>query len=195
MSVIAQIEDAMINRLRTTLQATGYKVDVDSYAGQLEDDRGVRRLPAVWLYFEGGGEPKPVGTSRQKWLIPLTWSILIATQNLRGEREARTGLVAGTRNELGSYQLQSDVRRSLINQDFGLPIDQMRPGKTKALSVGKQDGGISVYSLQCHTKYVEIMPEAAANASDPDWLRTGLNYFLQPDDGKVDASDLVTLNP
>lgn len=195
MNVIAQIEDAILARLTATLPAAGYKLLIASYAGDLEHDgsEAIRQLPAVWVFFESGGDPKPVGTSRLKWRIPLTYSLIVATRNLRSDRDSRHGGQQGARIEVGSYQLLSDARRTLLNQDLGLPIANLEPGRVRSLSIGRGDRGVSVYAQYIHTAYVETLPAAASDPAAPDWLRAGLHYHLLPDDGKADASDLVTL--
>ncbi|WP_288843463.1 phage protein Gp37 [uncultured Deefgea sp.] len=189
-AIIAQLEDKMLNALKTQLPTGGYKPLVTTYGGELDAEwaEGVRQLPAVWLFCEGGGEPTPYGTSKEKWLIPLTWSVIVATRNLRGERDARHGVQVGGHFEVGSYQLLTDVRRVLMNQDFNLAVQHLKPGRLRSLGINGGQRGMSVYAQQFHTAYIETLSKPAS-----DLTSIKLDFVLKPGDEVVDGSDLITL--
>jgi hypothetical protein len=85
-----------------------------------------------------------------------------------------------------------DARRMLLNQDFGLAIERLTPGAVKTLYNVRMNGlAMSVFSQEWHTAFM-IDPEPT-DPTAPDWLRLGINYYLQPDDGVADASDVITL--
>lgn len=185
--MIPQIEDAIISRIQGAT-GLGYTLKtVASYSGEFDEDlnAAVRWFPAVWVAFSSAATPKR--KSEKKWLVPLTFTIFIATQNVRGERVARHGEVGA----VGSYQVLTDIQALLLGQDLGLAIDPLTPGEVENLFSGRRmSQAMSVLSQQWHTEYVLTQPTPADLA---DLLKVGMNYHLQPDDGASDASDLVTL--
>jgi len=199
--VISQIEDAIIARITAANTATpglGYKLSgVTSYGGELDDDlaRVVRTFPAVWVAFAGAGKPKAVAASRDKWLLPATFAVMVAARNVRGERDTRHGLsVNGVIKEVGAYQMLQDISLLLINTDLGLPIAYLKPGAIRTLYNTKLNGqGMAVFVREWHTEYVETQPRTPIDPTDPMWLKMGINYYLMPGDDVADASDLTTL--
>lgn len=191
MSLIAQIEDAMIARLKSA-QGLGYVPQVASYGGEFDGElpNVIRKFPAFWVVLKNIGTPKALGTSRDKWMIPLTFAVLAGARNIRGERETRHG--GAGEGEVGVYQMLSDAQALLLNQDLGLAIDPFVPGAVHTLYNTKMGGnGLAVFAQEWHSKYV--LSAASLTAQLPDLLSVGMTYFLQPDDGRVDASDTVTL--
>lgn len=196
--MITDIEDAVLARIRAANDGRlGYQVaSIDTYGGEFDDDLNqvIRRLPAIWVVYAGGGKPSPVGTHKDKWRMPATFSVLVGARNVRGEPFSRRGLeVGGQVAEVGAYRMLEDTRRMLLNQDLGLEIAPFQPGAVKTLYNTRLNNlAMAVFAQEWHTAFMAA-PESTA-ATDPDWLRTGLNYYLQPDDGRADASDLVTLS-
>lgn len=191
MSIVAQIEDAIIARIKAAT-GMGYTPQVGSYGGEFDGELPVviRQFPAFWVTFKSAGKPTPVGTARDKYLVPLTFAVLAGARNVRGERATRHGGAAA--HEVGVYQMLADAQTLLLRNDFGLEIDPLSPGSVHTLYNSKLNNqGIAVFAQEWHTKYV--MSEARVLAPLPDLLAVGLNYFLQPDDGRMDASDDVTL--
>ncbi|WP_334158710.1 DUF1834 family protein [Oryzomicrobium sp.] len=202
--MIAQIEDAILARLAAANDGRlGYKVaTLETYGGEFDDDiaQVVRKLPGIWVVYAGGGKPVPWGASKTKWKMPATFAVMVGARSVRSEPFSRRGLtVGGQVKEPGAYHMLEDARRILLNQDFGLPIARFEPGAVKTLYNLKLNNlALSVFAQEWHTAFI-VEPEAV-EALGPngvvadDWLRIGLNYYLQPDDGKPDASDLVTLS-
>lgn len=188
MSIIAQIEDAIINRIKTAA-GLGYVLQyVESYGGQLDDDtfETVRSLPAVWVTFAGCDKPKQRGENL--FLADAHFVLIMGARNIRGEREGRVGSIG----EVGVYQMIDDMGKLLMMQDLGLPIDHFRPGRIRTLYNQKlQNNGLAVFTQEWHTK-IQLSP---ASPQEDDWLRMGLNYMLKPGDGVADASDQITLSP
>ena len=199
--MIAEIEDAIIARItaaNAAIPGLGYKLTgVTSYGGELDEDlaRVVRTFPAVWVTFAGAGKPKAVGTARDKWLTPATFTVMVAARNVRGERDTRHGLtVGGVIKEVGAYQMLQDVSLLLINTDLGLPIAFLRPGAIRTLYNSKLNGqGMAVFAREWHTEYIESQPRTPIDPTDPMWLKMGINYYLKPGDNIADAADLTTL--
>ncbi|MDD4930476.1 MAG: DUF1834 family protein [Gallionella sp.] len=195
MSLVAQIEDAIIAKLKAA-QNLGYVPQVASYGGEFDGELPavIRKFPAFWVVLKSIGTPKAIGTSRDKWMIPLTFAVLAGARNIRGERETRHGGVGA--GEVGVYQLLSDAQALLLNQDLGLEIDLFVPGAVHTLYNTKLGGnGLAVFAQEWHTKYVLSAATAAGNLPSqlPDLLAVGMNYHLQPEDGIADATDNVTL--
>jgi phage gp37-like protein len=191
--MIAEIEDALVAAVKSA--DFGYKLGtVASYGGELGgDDKAlallVRQFPAVWVTFKGESDPKPVGTARNKWKAAADFMLLVATHSPRGERFTRHSANATT--EVGAYQIIKDTRLLLLNQDLNLAIDHFKPGAVKSLFNKKLLAqSMAVFSLELKTQYAISQP---AEANQPDWLRTGFNYYLKPGDNIADATDLITL--
>lgn len=186
--MIAQIEDALINAVKGA-QGLGYSLrTVASYGGEFDSDllTVVNAFPAVWVSFAGHGQPKRLG--EKKWRVPVSFSVLAGARNVRGEVATRRG---GAFGEVGSYQMLEDLQALFLGQDFGLAITPFTPGRVHSLFNGKlREMLLSVYAQEWHTDYILTQPEPAA----VDLLKIGMDYYLQPDDGTADASDLVSLS-
>jgi phage gp37-like protein len=196
--MIAQIEDAILARIGAANDGRlGYKIAaIETYGGDFDEELAqvVRRFPGVWVVYAGGGKPVPYGTGKVKWKMPATFAVMVGARSVRSEPFSRRGLEAsdGTIVEPGAYHLLEDCRRILLNADFGLEIARFEPGAVRTLYNTKLNGlAFSIFAQEWHTAFI-VEPETVEG---DDWLRTGFNYYLQPDDGKADASDLITLNP
>jgi phage gp37-like protein len=183
--VISAIEDAIILRLKKLK----YFLEVQSYSGEFDEEglaEVVRRYPAAWITYAGGGKPKRM--SGTKWLTPANFVVMVAARNVRNDLATRHG----DSREVGSYQMIHDVRGLLLGQDFdGMKIEPLSPGSTRTLyntRLGQK--ALSVYAIEFTTAYVEeVMSEEVVG----DLLKVGLNYIIKPGDDVVDASDVVTL--
>ncbi|MEW6562716.1 MAG: phage protein Gp37 [Pseudomonadota bacterium] len=168
-----------------------YKADVESYGGEFDGDlmQVVRRFPAFWVTYSGSGKSTPVGTSKDKWLKPVTFVVMAGAYNTRGEADRRRGVtVNGVVVEAGVYQMLNDARDLLIRQDFGLAISPLTPGAERTLfNTVMTDRGISVFAQEWHTQFVVNTPTEAA----VDLLRIGMTYTGVPGNKPV-VSDLLT---
>lgn len=217
---VAVTELAIIARLRDGL---GRLVrSVDSYAGELDEDAAIviRSFPAAWVTFAGVDKTQPYGTSRRQHKVDAKFVVIVGERSIRNGAASRHGGPGAV--EHGSYLLMTAVRRLLTQQDMGLPIEPLRPGRVRTLYNTKIEGlAVSAFACEFSTAWVEGAlerdywpnpqpPSTDPNAPpvenpdegfwdqggktgpvDPDWLRTGLNYSLQPDDGNVDAQDII----
>ena len=207
---ITAIEAAIVTRLQAGL---GKMVtEVASYAGELDDDlpNVVRRFPAAWVTFGGISKTEPYGTSKEKHKATGQFVVMVGTRNLRGGSAARQG-----QDGIGSNQLVMAVRRLLTQQDLGLEIAHLKPGKVRTLYNTRIEGvALQVFACEFDTTWIETaLPNntwpAPDNTGHPDiafaayqgrldapatdWLTVGLNFHLTPDDGKADSSDQLTL--
>jgi phage gp37-like protein len=197
--MFALIEDAMAAHIVEA--KLPYLRTVATYGGELDDNLAetIRRFPAVWLAFQGEGEGQRLATSGSVFRIPATWVLLVAARNLRNEAATRKG----DKVNVGTYQMLRDLRALLVGQDFGLDMDNLRPGRVRSLVNARfQAQGVSVYSMEWHTRYDFRVTERGTGApvgqngqpaTLPELSSIGINYHLLPDDGQADAVDLITL--
>lgn len=208
-AIIARLRDGMGRLVRS----------VDSYAGEMDEDIGliIRAFPAAWVTFGGITDSTPFGISRRNYKTTGQFVIIVGQRSVRSERASRIG--GPGPDEPGTYVLVRAVRRLLAQQDMGLPINPLRAGKVRTLynTVAKEEA-FSVFACEFATDWIEESlpvnhwpiplpqtdPESATDPDevfldaggktgevDLDWLSTGLNYFLQPDDGQADAQDII----
>lgn len=198
--LISAVEDAVLAHLASASAALPYKlIELGSYAGQLDEqlDQVIRRLPAVWIAFAGASRPKPVGTSKEKFRVEATWAVMHGARNVRGEKYTRHSLeVAGQILEVGAYRILHDVAGLLLRQDFGLEIEPLIPGKVTTLyNTRLASQAMAVFAQEWHTAWILTLPAQPLDPAHPDaiWETLGIDYHLQPDDGRVDARDDITL--
>lgn len=199
--MIPEIEDAIIARIVAAAAATpglGYKLPtVESYGGELDDDLGkvVRLFPAVWVTFAGCRAPTKMATAGGKWKTPATFVTMCGSRNVRGERATRKGLtVGGVIKEVGVYQMLKDVSLLLAGNDLGLDITPLKPGAIRTLFNTKLNGqGMAVFAREWHCDFIETQPREQLDPTSGDFLKVGISYYLQPDDGVADSSGTVNL--
>ena len=157
--MITRIEKALIKKLDAGL---GHLVKtVGSYGFELSGDGNfaTRVVPAVWVHFAGITSTQSVQTDRKRYVATATFSVIVASRNVRSEQSQRHG--GPHKREIGSYQLVSAVRRLLTNQDLtdmdeGLKIDYLYPKRVRSLtSPTLEKGAISVYACEFQTKWSE----------------------------------------
>ena len=209
-----QVELAIIERLREGLGQMS--IQVESYGGQLDDelDNIVRAFPSVWVTFAGVTKTVTRTTSRKKHGTYVRFVVMVGDYNVRDEGSTRMGGPA--LDEVGSYRLVHAIRRLLTNQDFGMAIDYLKPGRVRTLYNTKLGSrAISVFGCEFDTYWVEEAldpgrwPEPQ-DSSDPDYLfvqyrgktdepypdltSVGLKYSLtDAPDSQVAADDTVIL--
>ena len=117
---ILTIEKAIIDRLQKAVYSgvLGYKIPViASYSGEGDDDIPhllKTRSPAVWVAYSG--EEAAAGSRKD---VNAYFSLIVYVRNNKSENAAREGSL----NHAGAYQLINDIKRLLIEQDLGLPIE------------------------------------------------------------------------
>ena len=205
-SMIATVEAAIMARLRLGL---GQSVrEIGSYRGQLDEDginAVVNNLPALYVSFAGHKNPKARNTAGDVLYVPATFTVFVVTRNLSSEVAGRVG----SAHAVGAYQLIEAVRRLMVWQDLGLPIERFTVGPVQLLGhikVGVH--GLTAYGCSFDTAWldklrgVEGLPlrddpvfadlDGARSDDDPDLLRIGVGVDLGAD-GTVDSTDVVTL--
>lgn len=184
MIIVSKIEDAAINAIKNAPLPYALR-SVGSYGGEFDDEQFdvLRGLPAVWIAF--GGTQRPTRKSADKWRYDATFSTIVCARSVRSEAAARKG----SATEPGAYQIMGHIEKIMLRQDFGLPIDFFRPGAIRPLFNAKtRSDALAAYAMEWHTAWIARIPLDSA-----EWLTTGVNYYLQPDDGNADASDEITM--
>lgn len=187
-SPIRQIELALIARLSI---ARSYKVRVESYGAQLDDDTfaWVRTLPAVWVTFDKISESKRVG--RHLFKVTGSFEVLSAQRHLNENERRLASTDSG--QAIGLYELIEDNKLLLANRSLGLAIQPFTPGELKPVMKGLAGrDAVAIYSQTFTTQWMEEIPDESVDGKT-DLLTVGLNYLIKPGDDTVDTSDLVTL--
>lgn len=215
--MLTRIEEAMVERLRAGL---GHMVrEVGSYGGELDEGLAevIRRFPAAWVTFGGIGSSKPTSTSRQKYLVAGTFVVMVGCSSTRSEPASRHG--GPGRDEIGVYRLIQAVRRLLSEQDMGLPIRELQPGRVRTLfNTSLERDAVAVFGCEFHTAWHEEVlrpglwptPPAPTDPSadghpdsiftgqagetsqpDPELTSLALNYYQQADAAEPDAQDII----
>ncbi len=158
--MITRIEKALIKKLDAGL---GHLVKtVTSYGSELSSNDLsliVRVVPSVWVHFGGITSTQAAQTDRKRYVVTATFSVIVATRNVRSEQSQRHG--GPHKLEIGSYDLVYAVRKLLTNQDLtdmdeGLSIDYLYPKRVRSLtSPTLEKGAISVYACEFQTKWSE----------------------------------------
>lgn len=190
MQIVAQIENAMVAALQGAAVASGVRVDIESYGGQLDDDLAewVRRVPAIWVVFGGAEAPTAVATSKDKWKFRGTFTTFCAQRNLAHNKAQRQG----DANNPGVYALMQLTKAALLNKDLALPIKHFAPGRIRTVaSVMFNRESAMVYAVDWITEWIE---QATAETFAPEgWLNTtALQFFLKPGDDLADMEGTVT---
>jgi phage gp37-like protein len=144
MYTITEIEDAIIETLKASTM-NSYCKKIDSYqieGGDLEEQIRIfaGQLPCVLIIYSG--TPEFIYSISGIQDAPMTFSILLCAQSLRGKGEARKGII-------GVYQMIDDLRKILTNNQVSLDIDPLLPTKVDAEVNTKY---FSAYSMEFKTK-------------------------------------------
>lgn len=186
-SMLKLIEEGLVAAVKAALP----DADVESYAGQLDDEQAawLRRLPCAWVTYERTLGVKVVG--RRQLLKTVRFQILVA-QQMHGPNPATR---LGEHGQPGLYELLDErIQAALLHQKLGLPIEPLVPVSTQMVAQGFfGNEAAAVMSAGWVTRYRESIP--APGAPINDLLTVGLNYPLQPGDDEPDGADVVTLNP
>lgn len=187
-SAIKRIEQAIVAKLKAALPG----VDVESYAGQLDDPHAefLRRLPCVWVTFERA--PNPNAVARRKTRKTARFQVMAAQRALGPEPSARHGDFG----QVGVYDLlEEGVESALLHETLGLPIQPLQATGMQMVVQGYfANDAIAVMSAGYETSYDDRKDEP--ELQPPGVLeRVGLDYSLKPGDDVPDASDLVTTQP
>lgn len=215
MHPIAAIELAIIDRLK---RGMGRMVrDVCSYGGELDGDVAevIRALPCAWVTFGGVLKTAPYSTSRSKYKADGRFVVIVGDRAIRSDHASRHG---GARpDEVGTYPLLYAVRYLLSNQDLGLKVSALQPGRIRTLFNTKlNDQALSVFACEFDVSWLEETlpnntwpaPQSEADDAqlfakysgelgipDPDWLTTHLGYDLTNTAVSPDVESVIQHEP
>jgi hypothetical protein len=163
------IELAVLTELTT-------KIEGIRAAANQKDQVGLYPGPTVSVaIFEGAFEKVTQATWKQK----VTVHVLLTFKHERGEEERRRGI----------NPLVQGVVQTLMLRDLGLAMEALKPVRFREVTdADDYEARAIVYLVEFSTSFnlTRLDDEAAG-----DLLKVGLNYYLQPGDDVVDASDLV----
>lgn len=202
-AVIAQVEDAIIDRLQKTVglqpvNAWPYKVPtIESYGGQIAvDDAGNPTvmasfvLPALFVAFGDLKLDKALGERTGNY--SLDYVVYCACYNTRNERAQRHG----DAHEVGSYQLSEDVAQILANQKLGQPIKPLRVKRIESLFAARRNEAkaISVFAvhLTSQVQWEADLPDCALVAGMAEIASIADGFYL-PDAADPLVSAEITL--
>lgn len=142
MHTITEIEDAIINTLEASAM-NDYCKKIASYqleGGNLEEQIRIfaGQVPCVLILYSQGTYTHRPNRQQEK---ELTFSILVCSQSMRGQGQARRGAV-------GTYQMLDDLKAALTGNRCGLEITGLAPTKERAEINTKL---FSAYSLEFKT--------------------------------------------
>ena len=172
--------------------------EIKTYGGEFDDDTlaWVDTFPAIWVTFQGSGTPKK--TSHNKTEYPVTFVVLVGARSMRNEEAQRHG--AGS--DIGTFLMLKHVKKLLIGNDLSsvgvVGLDPLELGRTKTIFNTKtRNQSINVLSQEFHTQYVIKASDRVREeeATEEDLLRVNADYYFDPDQDVVQASDLVELKP
>lgn len=141
MYTIAQIEDAIIERLKTQLTYLKTCAPLADYLVDEIEDITIRFPAAYVVYSEGSFDHAMSGVQDR----PMIFAVIVMAKNLRGDIAARHGQGA----EKGAYEMLEDVRETLTGQKCGLDIDELLP-----LDEGPTEGteAVAQYGIRFGTR-------------------------------------------
>ena len=167
--MLAEIETAVQARLTAMLTAPK--------TVKVEEGHKALALPGIEVIVTGGKFEK-VG---QRYKCVASVYVVVTFRNRRSTEERRHGV----------YPIVEAVVGWLQTQTLDLAITGLVPKRMENVT-DEEDAreGKVIFQLEFETSFVI---ETLSDEELEDLLRVGLNYYLEPDDGTADATDLVTL--
>ncbi len=162
------IEKAIIDRLQKAVNSgvLGYKIPViASYSGEGDDDIPhllKTRSPAVWVAYSGEEAKHEISKS-----VYAYFSLIVYVRNNKSENAAREGSL----NHAGAYQLINDIKKLLIKQDLGLPIEPFTFIEAKPIINARLE---KYYTTMFGLRFKTLYTQSASNkpyAALDDFLR------------------------
>jgi len=169
--MLSAIEEACVARIKDKLTAAVTRIDVQ---------RGIEGIPqpAVYVSVEEGTFTR---VTDDVYRQQVTVYVDVIFSNVQSEAQRRKGV----------YPILEGVLLCLFGQKLGLEITPLIPKSFRNTTTEElKSKGLIAYTLTMSTGYhIRRVDDEAVT----DLLSVGLSYYLQPDDGKADAEDLLTL--
>jgi phage gp37-like protein len=185
--MLGELEDLIVGRLKE-LTVSLPRLAIDSYGGELSDpdllSGLLKRCPAVLLMV-----PKATfrRRSHNRYNVPITFRLVIATRHPRGERETRRG---STPSDIGSYALWQACMHQLVDWQPWPDRAAIAPTELSNLVNGKlQSDHLSVLGQSFTIELEWIKPEQAL----PELEGIDLSYHAPPGSPDPVAHDNIDL--
>ncbi|WP_371359869.1 phage protein Gp37 [Pseudomonas sp. KT_2_4] len=185
--MLGELEDLIEARLKE-LTAKIPRLAVESYGGELSDpdllSGLLKRCPAVLVMV-----PKVTfqRRSQNRYTVPITFRLVIATRHPRGERETRRG--SGPK-DVGSYDLWEACMHQLVEWQPWINRAAIRPTELSNLVNGKLAS--DHLSVLGQSFVIELDWEKPKEAL-PDFLGASLEYHTPSENPEPVATDIIEL--
>lgn len=190
--VVQGMKDVMAKQIET--KAWPWIREIKTYGGEFDDETlaFVDTFPAIWVTFKSSGAPRKI--SENKTVYPINLVVLVGARSVRNEEAQRLG---GGR-DIGTFKMLSLVHNLLIGNDLSsVNVKGLAPlelGHTRTIfNTTTRRQSVSVLSQEFNTQYTITASDRDREEAETvdDLLGVQVDYYFQPNDGIVDASDRV----
>ncbi|ENU52821.1 hypothetical protein F982_03579 [Acinetobacter baumannii NIPH 1362] len=190
--VVQGMKDVMAKQIET--KAWPWIREIKTYGGEFDDETlaFIDTFPAIWVTFKSSGSPRKI--SENKTVYPINLVVLVGARSVRNEEAQRLG---GGR-DIGTFKMLSLVHNLLIGNDLSsVNVKGLAPlelGHTRTIfNTTTRRQSVSVLSQEFNTQYTITASDRDREEAETvdDLLGVQVDYYFQPNDGIVDASDRV----
>ncbi|MFA2947639.1 phage protein Gp37 [Acinetobacter pittii] len=190
--VVQGMKDVMAKQIET--KAWPWIREIKTYGGEFDDENlaFIDTFPAIWVTFKSSGAPRKI--SENKTVYPINLVVLVGARSVRNEEAQRLG---GGR-DIGTFKMLSLVHNLLIGNDLSsVNVKGLAPlelGHTRTIfNTTTRRQSVSVLSQEFNTQYTITASDRDREEAETvdDLLGVQVDYYFQPNDGIVDASDRV----
>ena len=190
--VVQGMKDVMAKQIET--KAWPWIREIKTYGGEFDDETlaFIETFPAIWVTFKSSGAPRK--SSENKTVYPINLVVLVGARSVRNEEAQRLG---GGR-DIGTFKMLSLVHNLLIGNDLSsVKVKGLAPlelGHTRTIfNTTTRRQSVSVLSQEFNTQYTITASDRDREEAETvdDLLGVQVDYYFQPNDGIVDASDRV----
>ncbi|EXS24381.1 hypothetical protein J658_1254 [Acinetobacter baumannii 573719] len=190
--VVQGMKDVMAKQIET--KAWPWIREIKTYGGEFDDETlaFIDTFPAIWVTFKSSGAPRKI--SENKTVYPINLVVLVGARSVRNEEAQRLG---GGR-DIGTFKMLSLVHNLLIGNDLSsAKVKGLAPlelGHTRTIfNTTTRRQSVSVLSQEFNTQYTITASDRDREEAETvdDLLGVQVDYYFQPNDGIVDASDRV----
>ncbi|HGF9147264.1 TPA: phage protein Gp37 [Acinetobacter baumannii] len=190
--VVQGMKDVMAKQIEA--KAWPWIREIKTYGGEFDDETlaFIDTFPAIWVTFKSSGAPRKI--SENKTVYPINLVVLVGARSVRNEEAQRLG---GGR-DIGTFKMLSLVHNLLIGNDLSsVNVNGLAPlelGHTRTIfNTTTRRQSVSVLSQEFNTQYTITASDRDREEAETvdDLLGVQVDYYFQPNDGFVDASDRV----
>lgn len=190
--VVQGMKDVMAKQIET--KAWPWIREIKTYGGEFDDETlaFIDTFPAIWVTFKSSGAPRKI--SENKTVYPINLVVLVGARSVRNEEAQRLG---GGR-DIGTFKMLSLVHNLLTGNDLSsVNVKGLAPlelGHTRTIfNTTTRRQSVSVLSQEFNTQYTITASDRDREEAETvdDLLGVQVDYYFQPNDGIVDASDRV----